>query len=140
MNRIRLLKRQLGDVQKRLDDGEKSLGDCAQALVTQLEAIEGVLIDIKRETSRDLERNPPGLDDKLIDLVNVVAIADAAPTLQVRQVSDEIVSKVDGEIKKLDELVRDAVSALNAALKNAGVELLGTGKAQVGCEETPTVQ
>ncbi|MER9769931.1 hypothetical protein NKJ09_28380 [Mesorhizobium sp. M0189] len=49
-------------------------------------------------------------------------------------------SKVDGEIKKLDELVKDAVPALNAVLKSAGVELLGTGKAQVSCDETHTVR
>ncbi|MER9242950.1 hypothetical protein [Mesorhizobium sp. M0633] len=129
VNRIRLLKRQLADVQKRLDDGDKSLGGRAQSLVGRLEAIEGVLIDVKRETSRDLERNPPGLNDKLIDLVNVVTIADATPTLQARQLSDEIMSKVDGEIKKLDALMKEEVCALNAALKSADVELLGTGKA-----------
>lgn len=129
VNHIRLLKRQLADVQKRLDDSDISLGERAQALVGRLEAIEGVLIDSKRETSRDLERNPPGLDDKLLDLVNVVAIADAAPTPQARQVSDEIMSKVDGEIKKLDAIVNEHVTGLNVALKNAGVELLGTGKA-----------
>lgn len=129
VNHIRLLKRQLADVQKRLDESDISLGERAQSLVGRLEAIEGVLIDSKRETSLDSERNPPGLDDKLIDLVNVVAIADAAPTPQARQVADEIMSKVDGEIKKLDALVNDHVTAFNAALKSARVELLGTGKA-----------
>ncbi|MER9158400.1 hypothetical protein [Mesorhizobium sp. M0778] len=118
VNRIRLLKRQLANVQKRLDDGDKSLGERAESLVGQLEAIEGVLIDVKRETPRDRDdRNPPGLSDKLIDLVNVVAIADAAPTLQARQVSDEIMSKVDGEIKKLDEVVTDELITLNVALQ-----------------------
>lgn len=129
VNHIRLLKRQLADVQKRLDDSNISLGERAQALVGRLEAIEGVLIDRKRETSLDSERNPPGLDDKLIDLINVVAIADAAPTPQAWQVADETMSKVDGEIKTLDAIVNENVTALNAALKSAGVELLGTGKA-----------
>ncbi|MES0007823.1 hypothetical protein NKJ64_22040 [Mesorhizobium sp. M0062] len=127
--RIRLLKRQLTDAQKRLSDCDRSLGGRAQALVGRLEAIEGLLIDIKRETPRDRDdRNPPGLSDKLIDLINVVAIADAAPTLQARQVSDEIMSKVSGEIKKLNELVRNEVTGLNATLKSVGVELLGTGR------------
>ncbi|PWJ84345.1 photosystem II stability/assembly factor-like uncharacterized protein [Mesorhizobium loti] len=129
VNHIRFLKRRLADVQKRLDDSDISLGERVQSLVGRLEAIEELLIDSKRESSRDLERNPPGLDDKLIDLINVVAIADAAPTSQARQVSDEIMSKVDGEIKALDAIVKDCVAGLNVALKNAGVELLGTGKA-----------
>ncbi|OWK20859.1 hypothetical protein AJ88_24865 [Mesorhizobium amorphae CCBAU 01583] len=128
VNHIRLLKRQLADVQERLGDSDKSLGERAQALVGRLEVIEGALVDTKRETPTDV-RNPAGLNDTLIDLVNVVSIADAAPTRQARQVSDEIMSMVDCEIKKLDGLVKEEVTAVNVALKSAGVELLGTGKA-----------
>ncbi|WP_210213734.1 sialidase family protein [Mesorhizobium sp. M4A.F.Ca.ET.022.05.2.1] len=128
VNRIRLLKRQLADVRKRLGDSDKSLGAGAQALVDRMKAIEGALVDIKGETPQDA-RHPAGLNDSLINLINVVAIADAAPTHQVRQVSDEIILKVDGEIKRLDGLVNEEVAALNVALKSAGFELLGTGKA-----------
>ncbi|RWI66747.1 sialidase family protein [Mesorhizobium sp.] len=129
VNRIRLLKRQLADLQKRLGGSDKSLGERTQALFGRLEAIEGTLVDIKRETPRDRDdRNPAGWQDKLIDLVNVVEIGDAAPTVQARLVSDEIMSNVDSEIKKLDEIMKDEVTALNAALKSAGVEVLGTCK------------
>ncbi|MER9677434.1 hypothetical protein [Mesorhizobium sp. M0208] len=128
VNRMRLLKRQLADVQKRLVGSEKSLSERAQALVGRLEAIEGALIDFRRETPQDV-RNSAGLLGSLIDLVNVVAIADAAPTMQARQVADEILSKVRGEIKKLDAIVNDDVAALNVALNTDGVVLLGAGKA-----------
>lgn len=128
VNRIRLLKRQLADVQKRLGDSDKSLSERAQSLLGRLEAIEGALIDFRRETPRD-RRNPAGLNGRLIELVNVVAIAEAAPTLQARQVSGEILSRVDSEVKKLDELVKDEVNALNVAFKAVGIELLGTCKA-----------
>ncbi|TIV88949.1 MAG: glycosyl hydrolase [Mesorhizobium sp.] len=139
VNRIRLLKRQLVDVSKRLGDNDKFLGKRTQALVTRLEAIEGALVDVKRETPGDY-RNPAGLSDTLIDFISVVAIADAAPTLQTRQVSDEIMSKVAGEISMLNGLVKEEVTALNAALKSAGVEPLGTGKGLAGLEGIPTVQ
>ncbi|WP_206616881.1 MULTISPECIES: hypothetical protein [unclassified Mesorhizobium] len=127
VNRIRFLRRQLADVQRRLDDSGKSLSESVQALVGQLEAIEATLVDIKRETPQD-QRNPAGLNDTLIGLVNVVDCADAAPTLQARQVSDEIISKVDNEITKLDGLVKDDVTALNAALRCVGIEPVGTGR------------
>jgi hypothetical protein len=74
-------------------------------------------------------RNPAGLNDTLVDLINVVAIADTAPTKQAAQVSDEIMTRVDGEIKKLDGLLKDEIAALNASLKSAGFETIGTGKA-----------
>nr|WP_031240675.1 sialidase family protein [Mesorhizobium sp. LNHC220B00] len=125
VNGMRLLKRQLADVQKRLVGSDKSLGESAQALVGRLEAIEGALIDFRRETPQDV-RNPAGLHGSLIDLVSVVAIADAAPTLQARQVADEILQQVKKEIEKLDAIVADDVTALNVALHTAGVGLLWT--------------
>ncbi|RUW03108.1 MAG: glycosyl hydrolase [Mesorhizobium sp.] len=126
VNRIRLLKRQLADAQKRLGENDETLSERAQALVGQLEVIEGTLVDIKRETPQDA-RHPAGLNDTLMGLIDLVEIADAAPTLQARQVSDEIMQKVDGQIKKLEGLV-DQVTPLNAALRSAGVELLGPAK------------
>ncbi|CDX45345.1 Glycosyl hydrolase, BNR repeat-containing protein [Mesorhizobium sp. ORS 3359] len=127
VNRLRLLKRQLADIHKRLANSQRSLGDRAQALIARLEMIEGALVDNKRETPRDRDdRNPVGLDDKLIDLVSTVNIADAPPSLQARHVADVIMSKVDTEIENLAELVRNEVTALNVELKSAGIELLGT--------------
>ncbi|MBI1777915.1 MAG: glycosyl hydrolase [Proteobacteria bacterium] len=125
VNRIRLLKRQAGELQKRLGDKDKPLGDQAVALVGRLEAIEGVLVDIKRETPRDVLRNPAGLNDTLVDVIGVVAIADAEPTQQARQVADEIMSKADAEIGKLDAAIKEDVAAVNALLRSAGIELLG---------------
>lgn len=128
LNHIRLMKRQMTDVQKRLGDSTP-LRERAQALAGQLEAIEGALIDIKQETPRDQERNPPGLKDKLVDLISVVAVADEAPTLPARQVADEIMSKVEQEIQKFGVLMEDRAAALNIALRSAGVEPIGFGRA-----------
>ncbi len=125
VNRIRLLKRQLTELQKRLGDPDKTLRDQAIALVARLEAIEGVLVDIKRESPRDVLRNPAGLNDTLVDLISVVAIADAAPTLQARQVSDEVMARTDTELGKLDATVKTELAALNAALRSGGIEFLG---------------
>jgi hypothetical protein len=127
VNRTRSLRRQLGDLKKRI--AEKLLGERTDALVARLDQIEGALVDMKRETPRDVLRNPAGLNDTLVDLINVVAIADTAPTVQARQVSDEIMAKVDGEIKKLDGLITDDIAAVNAALRQAGVEPVGWAKA-----------
>src|SRR5690606_27898755 len=104
VNRIRLLKRQATDIKGRANGS--GLADQAAGLIGKLEAIEGVLVDIRREGSRDVLRNPAGLDDTLVDLINVVAIADAAPTKQAREVSEEIIGKVDAELAKLDALVK----------------------------------
>jgi len=125
VNRMRRIKRQLLELQPRLGNGAKALGDRCNALVSQLEGIEGVLVDVKRESPRDILRHPAGLNDTLVDLIGVVGIADEAPTAAARQVSEEIMAKVDAEIARLDVLLAGEMASLNAALRGAGVELLG---------------
>ena len=125
LNRLRFLKRQLNDLPKRLGDRNKALGEEAKALVGKLEAVEAVLIDIKRETPRDVLRNPAGLNDSLTKAISLVAIADAAPTVQARQVAEELLAKVDAQIGRLNAINQSDVGALNDALRSANVEVLG---------------
>ncbi|MES0070345.1 hypothetical protein NKJ73_32095 [Mesorhizobium sp. M0074] len=128
LNHIRLMKRQMTDVQERLGCST-TFRERAHALAGQLEAIEGALIDIKQETPRDQERNLPGLKDKLVDIISVVAVADEAPTLPARQVADEIISKVEEEIQKFGVVVDNKAAAFNVALRTAGVEPIGFSRA-----------
>jgi photosystem II stability/assembly factor-like uncharacterized protein len=124
VNRIRLLKRQIAEVQKRTGDAERG-----KALSAKLSAIEAELVDVKRETPRDVLRNPAGLNDTLVDIINVVAIADEAPTVAARAVADEVMGRVGGHIAQLDELIRTDVSTLNDVLYQSGLGVLGTIKA-----------
>ncbi len=126
VNKMRRIKRQALEGQARVDKADKGLAERCKALVSQIEAIEGVLVDMKRESPRDILRHPAGLNDTLVDLISVVAIADEAPTAPARQVSDEIMAKVDAEIARLDVLLAGDMARLNAALRGAGIELLGT--------------
>ena len=125
VNRVRRLQRQLRALAPRLDDRRAALRDEATSLAGRLRAIEAVLVDVDRESPRDVLRHPAGLDDTLVDLINVVAIADSAPTAQAAAVSAEIMAKVDAEIAKLDRLAAGELAQLNAALKAAGVEHVG---------------
>ena len=139
VNKVRRIKQQLVELQARVgkggadskapSDGDKALAERCKALVASLESIETVLVDVKRESPRDILRHPAGLNDTLVDLIGVVAIADEAPTAPARQVSMEIMDKVDAEIAKLDALLAGEVAGLNAALRGAGVELLGAAGA-----------
>ena len=122
VNRIRLLKRQLATLPERLGDGQDALREQAAAVAESLSAVEGVLVDVKRESPRDVLRNPAGLDDTLVDLINVASTADAAPTTQAHAVSAEIIGKVRAQIAALDDVVDGPLAALNAALAEAGVK------------------
>jgi photosystem II stability/assembly factor-like uncharacterized protein len=130
VNRIRLIKRQLRELLPRLaavvQPSGAALGTRASALVVNLEAIEAVLVDVKRESPRDVLRHPAGLNDTLVDLISVVAIADEAPTTQSAQVSEEIMAQVDAQIVQLGSLLGGELVAFNAALTAGGVAPLGT--------------
>ena len=79
----------------------------------RLTAIEGVLVDVNRESPRDMLRHPAGLNDTLVDLINTVAIADMAPTAPADAVSRETMARVDAEIAKLDALLAGDIADIN---------------------------
>ena len=69
-----------------------------------------------------------GSRDTLSDLISVVAIADEPPTQQAREVSQEAMAKVDAELARLDALVNGEIAALDAALRKAGIEVVGPAR------------
>jgi len=88
------------------------LADKAKAAVTILLAIESVLVDVHREPPRDVLRNPAGLDDTLVDLINTVAVSDTSPTAQADAVSRELIANVASV--KLDAVMVGDIAAINA--------------------------
>jgi hypothetical protein len=128
VNRIRLLKRQLRELERRLGTGDQALAERGKSMMLALEAIEGVLVDIHRESSRDVLRHRAGLNDTLSDLISVVSIADEPPTQQAREVSAEAMAKVNAELARLDALVAGEIAALDAALRQAGIEVVGPAR------------
>lgn len=138
VNRLRSLVRQLRELERRAgargghggkdgtggDSGQPLRARLAAAIEALL-AIEGVLVDPRRESPRDILRHPAGLNDTLVDLISVVAIADEAPPTQAQQVSDEIMAKVDAELAKLERIVAAEVPKLEEESRSAGVRWLG---------------
>ena len=121
VNRLRTMKRQLGDFAGRTADAPRGLCNKANAIVEKLSAIEGILVDPKRMSARDVLRHPAGLNDTLLDLVAMATTADAAPTTQTKAVSQEIIGKVDAQIARLDALAKGEVAQLNAAIAKARI-------------------
>jgi predicted kinase len=129
VNRIRLLKRQLHELARRLGPGDQALAERCPTMVQALQAIEAVLVDVHRESSRDVLRHRAGLNDTLSDLISVVAIADEPPTQQAREVAQEAMARVDGELARLDALVAGEIAALDLALRQARIEVVGPARA-----------
>jgi len=121
LNRLRKMKRQLGEVADRAAKAERALRRRAIAIGQKLSDIERVMVDPQRKSVRDVLRNPAGLNDTLFDMIAMTTTADAAPTSQTKAVSREVMDKVDSEVARFEALVEGDITALNAALAKARV-------------------
>ena len=127
VNRIRRLKRRLGVLAEGAGNETRELAERAAAVARQLSAVEAVLVDVHRESDRDVLRNPAGLNDTLVDLINTVSVADTAPTKQAAAVSKELMARVDAEIGKLERLIATEIAAVNRLAMERAVETSGGG-------------
>jgi hypothetical protein len=125
INRIRRMKNQLHELSSRLPKKRRALVTQTNKLVTRLEAIEGALVNVHRETPRDVLRHTAGLDDTLGDIISVVAIADFAPTDQAKEVAEQTMGQVDKQVAKLDKLIDGPIAALNEKIAVAGISTIG---------------
>ena len=112
VNRIRRLKHRLWALAGGPEDGEHDLTAEAEAVAAKT-AVEAVLVDVHRESERDVLRNPARLSDTLLTLISTVSLADNAPTKQAAAVSAEIMAQVDAEIGEFERLATTEVAALD---------------------------
>jgi photosystem II stability/assembly factor-like uncharacterized protein len=113
VNRIRRIKRQLGILAERLDERHAELAGKVTSAVERMTAIEAVLVDVNRETPRDILRHPAGLNDTLVDMISTASMADMAPTSSAEAVSRETMTRVDAEIAKLDAMIGGELANVN---------------------------
>ena len=121
VGRLRRTRKQLADF------GAGDVAAKARAISAALAAIEGVLVDVYRQSPRDGLRNPAGLNDTLVDLINTVAISDREPTQQAAAVSRELLVNVAGELAKMEAILSGDIAELNRMAGAAGVLHVAAG-------------
>jgi hypothetical protein len=127
VNRIRRLKHRLLVLAGGSEDDKHGLAAQAKAVVEKLTAVEAVLVDVHRESDRDVLRNPAGLNDTLLALISTVSVSDTAPTKQAAAVSREIMARADAETGKLERLAATEVAAVNRLALGREVEVASSG-------------
>jgi hypothetical protein len=127
VNRIRGLKHRLSALAGGSEDHRDGLAAKAKAVAEKLSAVEGVLVDVHRESHRDVLRNPAGLNDTLLALISTVSVSDTAPTKSAAAVSREIMVRVDDELRKVERLAATEVAAVNRLALEQEVEAADGG-------------
>ena len=129
VNTIRSLKRQLGDWSKRLTDNESAVAVIAagEALVEQLERIEGELVQVEFTADGDSLNYREKLFEKLGALPPVVSSADTRPTTQSYAVYRKLAGQADQQLAALTALIDTDLTQLNSQLRELGVDIIGAG-------------
>ena len=118
--KIRDVRKQIDDVAKRVasQPNSKPVIDAGKALNDKIKLIEEALYQTKNQSSQDPLNYPIRLNNKLAALGGSVAGSDNPPTDQAYVVYDDLVGKIDAELKKLDEVLKADVSGFNKAVRD----------------------
>ena len=112
--RIRGLKDQISERAGKASD--QAIKASAQALIDKLTQVEGQIYQYRNRSSQDPLNYPIRLNNKLAALQGVVESGDARPTDQAVAVFNDLSARLDQELARLDALVKEELSALNAQL------------------------
>ena len=112
INKLRKIRKQLDLWTEQASDNAQIV-DAAAALKAKLDTIEGELVQTKAATAGDRLRMPARLNTKLINLISIVAAADAAPPKQAYDVYGHLGSQVDDQLALLDGIIGDDLAAFN---------------------------
>jgi hypothetical protein len=120
---IRDARKQIDDITNRLKDqpSGKAIADAAKSLKAKLAAVEEELYQTRNQSSQDPLNYPIRLNNKLAALTGVAGSADSAPTEQTYAVFDEVVGKIDAQLKKLEETMRIDIPAFNKMVRDQDI-------------------
>jgi photosystem II stability/assembly factor-like uncharacterized protein len=115
IERIRDVRKQLGEVKKRVGDAKESkpIVDAANDLDKKMTAVEEALYQTKNKSSQDPLNFPIRLNDKLSGVGDSAAIGDFAPTAQHIATREELLKQVDEQLAKLKAIWATDLPAFN---------------------------
>jgi photosystem II stability/assembly factor-like uncharacterized protein len=123
ITQIREVRRQVNDLTKRLQGqpNSKAILDAAKSLNAKMTAIEEALYQTKNQSSQDPLNYPIKLNNKLAAVAGVVAEADAAPTVQSYVVSEELVTKINEQLRLLQQVMQTDLAAFNQLVREQNI-------------------
>jgi len=123
ITRIRDVRDQLKAVAERSKAAGKdtTIVAAARVLTAKLTAVEEALYQTKNKSAQDPLNYPIRLNNKLSQITGVITSADAPPTDQAVQVTDDIAGRIDAELAKLKQALDVDLAAFNALVREKEV-------------------
>jgi photosystem II stability/assembly factor-like uncharacterized protein len=130
--RIRALRKQLEDYTSR--DNPK-VAQAAKTLIEHLTTVEEELYQTKNRASEDPLNFPIKLNNKLAHVLSLVGGSDSRPTEQSYMVYEDLATRVNAQLKQLNLLMTDDLSAFNKLVHDSNVPAVLAPKAAPGAPE-----
>ena len=123
ITQIRQVRSQLEELQKRVAEQANfaRVAEAARALNQKLTAVEEELYQTKNQSSQDPLNYPIRLNNKLASLGGVVGSADSAPTEQAYAAYEDLTSKINAQLQRLDALLKTELPAFNRLVREADI-------------------
>jgi len=106
-------------IRKQVDDAVKATAELKQqadGTMAKFTAVEEALYQVKNRSDQDPLNFPIRLNNIIGALARSVMAGDAAPTAQAYEVEKDLAGRLEVQQKAFDELVKDDLAKLNAAL------------------------
>ncbi len=123
LNMLRNVRQQIEEWERRTE-GQKdheAVTRAGKSLKDKLLAVEDELVQWKAKNRQDTLHYPVKLNAKLATLSGAVASADAAPTRQEYELFDDLVARIDVQLKRLQEILDTDVAAFNKLIRESDV-------------------
>lgn len=107
----------------------EAITTAAATLETEMSLVEREIYQVKNQSPKDKIAFPIRLNDRLTGLRANLEQGDERPTPAYQRVYTELARELDGQLGKLDVVLRRDLMALNAALRAAGLAPIAGGPA-----------
>ena len=122
-NRLGGVRRQVNEWVARSQGTEawEAVSGQAESVKQRLSAVEEKLVELKIAEILDRFINPARLNEKLAQLISVVASADSAPTRQSYEVFDKLSAETDAQLSRLQEVIDTDLAAFVNLVQENGI-------------------
>ena len=123
INKLRNIRRQVEEWEQRAEShsSAEAVASAAVPLKEKLAAIENELVQVGHKGARDRLNLPVKLNRKLAEVIAVVASADFAPPKQAGEVFQDLSTRIDVQIKLLEDVVENDVFQFVSLVEELGI-------------------
>ncbi len=123
INKLRNIRRQVEEWEQRAEShsSAEAVASAGIPLKEKLAAIENELVQVDHKGARDRLNRPVKLNRKLAEVIAVVASADFAPPKQAGEVFQDLSTRIDVQIKLLEDVVENDVFQFVNLVEELGI-------------------